>query len=93
MTGFYLICFDVADDRRLRRVADELENFGRRVQRSVFECWLDDGDLFELKCRMAGHIEPGEDHIRYYRLCGKDVADIRIDGPGEVTPPPGHRIL
>jgi CRISPR-associated protein Cas2 len=37
-----MVCFDVSDEHRLRRVANELENFGQRVQRSVFECWLDD---------------------------------------------------
>ena len=79
-----MVCFDVADPARLRRVADELENFGRRVQRSVFECWLDDRQLFELKNRLAGHIDPLEDHIRYYGLCPRDVPGIGIDGPGHL---------
>ena len=37
MTTFYLICFDVRDAKRLRKIANEMENFGNRVQRSVFE--------------------------------------------------------
>ncbi|RLJ16851.1 CRISPR-associated endonuclease Cas2 [bacterium endosymbiont of Escarpia laminata] len=85
MSQFYMICFDVADPRRLRRIANELENYGQRVQRSVFECWLDDPDLFELKRRAAGHLDMTEDQIRYYRLCAKDVARIIIDGPGTLT--------
>jgi len=82
---FYIICFDVSDNRRLRKIANELENHGQRVQRSVFECWLENPDLFRLKKRLANHMDPTDDTIRYYPLCGNDIADIRIDGLGEVT--------
>ncbi len=80
-----MICFDVSDPRRLRRIACELENFGQRVQRSVFECWLDDRELFDLKSRLAGILDPAEDQIRYYRLCPRDLPGIEIDGPGRLT--------
>ncbi len=86
MNRFYMICFDVADQRRLRKVANELENFGQRVQRSIFECWLDDSDLFELKQRLANCIQAGDDSIRYYSLCTQDIGDIQIDGSGSVSP-------
>jgi CRISPR-associated protein Cas2 len=85
MSRFMMICFDVADDRRLRRISNELENFGQRVQRSVFECWLDEPDLFELKRRLGELLNPAEDQVRYYPLCPKDIRQIRIDGPGDVT--------
>jgi len=84
MTQFYMICFDIADSRRLRRVSNQLENFGQRVQLSVFECWLDENDLFKLKRRLARELDPTEDQVRYYPLCTKDISDIRIDGSGEV---------
>jgi CRISPR-associated protein Cas2 len=38
---FILVCYDVCDSRRLRRVAKLLEGYGQRVQESVFECHLD----------------------------------------------------
>ena len=85
MTHFYMICFDVSDNRRLRRIANQLENFGQRVQRSVFECWLDDNDMFTLKKRLARELDPEQDQVRYYPLCAKDIASVKIDGPGDVT--------
>jgi CRISPR-associated protein Cas2 len=84
-TRFYMICFDVSDNRRLREISGQLENHGQRVQRSVFECWLTDAQLFQLKRRLAELIDPAEDHVRYYPLCGNDIRDILIDGPGAVT--------
>jgi len=42
MSKLYVICFDVADKKRLRQVAIQMENFGQRVQYSVFECHLDE---------------------------------------------------
>ncbi len=85
MSRFFMICFDVTDRNRLRRIANELENFGQRVQLSLFECHLDDNQLFELKRRLAVHVDPQKDTIRYYGLCPKDIQDIQLDGPGEVS--------
>lgn len=85
MNSFYMICFDVSDPRRLRRVSNELENFGQRVQRSLFECWLTSSQLFELKTRLAHFIDTENDQIRYYSLCGHDLVDVQIDGSGKIA--------
>jgi len=85
MTDFIVICFDVCDPRRLRRVSNELENFGTRVQKSIFECHLDERGFIELKNRLSDHIDEQEDHVRYYRLCPKDRLIILVDGIGRVT--------
>ncbi len=93
MSGFYLICFDVRDDKRLRKVSNELENFGNRVQRSVFECHLEAGQLLDLQERLENLLEITEDQVRYYRLCGKDRERIVIDGAGRVTGDPDFHLL
>ncbi len=49
---FVLVCYDITDDRRRYRVASELENFGCRVQYSVFECHLEEPQLQELQARL-----------------------------------------
>ena len=82
---FVVVCYDIADERRLRRVAREAENFGTRVQKSVFECHVDVAHLAEMQQRIARLIDPLADEVRYYRLCPKDVEVIVFDGPGEVT--------
>ncbi|HTI68628.1 MAG TPA: CRISPR-associated endonuclease Cas2, partial [Candidatus Limnocylindria bacterium] len=43
-----LVAYDIADPKRLHRVAMICENFGVRVQYSLFECWLEDDDFERL---------------------------------------------
>ena len=93
MTAFYVICFDVHDNKRLRQISHEMENFGSRVQRSVFECHLEAVQLQELQQRMGNLMELTEDQVRYYRLCGKDKQHIIIDGVGQLSADPDYTIL
>ncbi len=81
-----IICYDIADNRRRRHVANELEGWGERVQDSVFECHLDAVSLRQLQQTLAPMIDTRVDKIGYYALCGKDRADIRLLGKGRVQP-------
>jgi len=68
-----LVAYDVATDslagrRRLRQVAKACEGFGQRVQKSVFECIVTDGELAMLQARLARVIDPSSDSLRIYRL-------------------------
>ncbi len=85
MSRLYIVCFDVSDDGRLRAVSKTLEDFGERVQRSVFECHLDDAEHRLLQQKVEGLIDPQADSVRYYSLCPKDQKGILIDGKGELT--------
>lgn len=67
---FYLVCYDVIQDRRRNRVSKLLEGHGLRVQKSVFECVLTP-DQFELLKRRFGtkrYLNPEEDQIRFYPM-------------------------
>lgn len=84
MSRLTIVCFDIHDPKRLRKVSKEMENFGTRVQYSLFECFLNREDFALLKDSMAQLIDQDVDHIRYYRLCGKDSEKILFDGKGEL---------
>jgi CRISPR-associated protein Cas2 len=49
----YIVAYDITDDRDRRHVVRLLEQFGERLQRSVFEVWLDPDDLPELQRRVG----------------------------------------
>ena len=85
MNSFIAICYDIRGANRLRLVSDELENYGQRVQRSLFECYLDENELKELKGRLSVLIDWEKDHVRFYRMCPKDVEGIIVDGKGTKT--------
>jgi CRISPR-associated protein Cas2 len=93
MSGFYLICFDVHHPKRLRKIANEMENFGNRVQRSVFECHLETAQLVDLQQRLETLMEPVADQVRYYPLCGKDKQRIIVDGLGQVSADPDFHLV
>lgn len=68
-----LVAYDVstvtrAGRRRLRRVAKICENFGQRVQNSVFECWVDFSQFIEFRARISAEIDPETDSLRFYML-------------------------
>ena len=76
---FVLITYDVSTQsvggkRRLRKVAKICENYGQRVQNSVFECVVDSVLLQKIKKEINQVIDKNEDSIRYYNL-GKKGAD------------------
>ncbi|MBE6416896.1 MAG: CRISPR-associated endonuclease Cas2 [Akkermansiaceae bacterium] len=69
----YLISYDVSTStpsgrKRLRHVARECENYGVRVQNSVFECELSYEVFQMLKHRLSQIIEPSVDSLRFYPL-------------------------
>jgi len=68
-----LVAYDVntmtpAGERRLRRVAQVCENFGQRVQKSVFECSVNDMQYEMLKTQLVDIIDAQTDSLRFYRL-------------------------
>jgi CRISPR-associated protein Cas2 len=68
-----LITYDVntetvAGRKRLRQVARVCQNYGQRVQNSVFECVLDAGQLLLVKDKLINLIDSGTDSLRFYSL-------------------------
>jgi len=68
-----LVCYDVDmtgkdGARRLRRVAKACEDFGQRVQHSVFECLVDPAQFTVLKHRLEKEILLVKDSVRFYFL-------------------------
>lgn len=68
-----LVTYDVntiskSGKKRLRDVAKNCENFGQRVQNSVFECLVDPAQFSELKHRLISIIDPQKDSLRFYYL-------------------------
>jgi CRISPR-associated protein Cas2 len=68
-----VVCYDVNTEtaegrRRLRRVAQVCKNFGQRVQKSVFECQVDEIKFELLRKRLLKEVRLELDNLRLYRL-------------------------
>ena len=65
----WLITYDIAEPRRLQRVARIMENHGVRLQKSVFECLLRPADLQRLLRKIAREIDHEVDGVKCFPLC------------------------
>lgn len=81
-----IVTYDVSTEtregrRRLRRVAKVCEGVGQRVQKSVFECKVDQMRYEELERRLLAEIDEKEDNLRLYRLT--EPVDLHVKEYGK----------
>ncbi|MBI5514314.1 MAG: CRISPR-associated endonuclease Cas2 [Deltaproteobacteria bacterium] len=81
---YTVVSYDVVDDKRRRRMAKVLKGFGDRVQKSVFDCRLEERRLLDLQGILKNEMNEGEDSVRYYRLCARCVGLVEVVGRGTV---------
>ena len=82
-----LVTYDVstvekAGQRRLRRVARACEDYGVRVQKSVFECQVGQMEWVSLRDRLLREIKADEDSLRFYYPGRKGSATDRASWCG-----------
>lgn len=73
----YLVCYDIADPKRLRRVAKLMQAYGTRIQYSVFECPLDNLKLEKLKLEARDLINSDDDQVLFVSL-GPEANDATL---------------
>src|SRR6056297_2445634 len=69
----YILAYDISTEnakgrKRLRKVAKTCENYGQRVQKSVFEFQLNDKKFLQMKNEVLNIIKNKEDSIRIYKI-------------------------
>ena len=88
-----LVTYDVVDDKRRSKLATFLEGYGRRVQKSVCECYLSLAEMRALHQQVMGRVEPGEDSVRFYWVPVDAVARTLTIGSELPEPPPDSLII
>jgi CRISPR-associated protein Cas2 len=90
---FYVVAYDISDDKRRKKVADLLEGYGKRVQYSVFECVLAQSKYDELRLRLKERVNFSEDSVRFYPLSRHALSQVEVWGGKPVTPLPGSTVI
>jgi CRISPR-associated protein Cas2 len=75
-----IIAYDIPDDSRRNKVAKCLEDYGRRIQFSVFEIDVPDHDYRDMRERLTGIIDHDEDQIRFFPICEACVKRSEVEG-------------
>lgn len=64
----YLVCYDIADEKRLRKVFKAMRGYGDHLQYSVFECQLTAMDLARCRNELSEIIHHDEDQVLFVNL-------------------------
>ena len=68
---YYLITYDISNDKKRTKLSELLDKYGVRVNYSVYECELNqtklDKLLYEIKLNKL--IDKKYDSLRFYHLC------------------------
>ena len=75
-----LIAYDIAAPKRLSRVAKVCEDFGLRVQYSLFECHLEERQFLRLWKRLLKEIDEQEDRIVAYKIDARSAKETMTAG-------------
>ncbi len=87
-----VVVYDVPDDKRRLKLSKLLEGYGRRVQFSVFECFLTLEEMRGLCEKVRGKVKP-EDNVRFYWISRDAVDRVLTLGSEPPAGPPNAFIF
>ena len=88
-TTCYVVAYDIPDDKRRTKVHKILLGYGKWTQYSLFECFLTRRQMALLHAKLAEHLIPRKDSVRFYPLCANCVRRVQTVG----GPPPADEVL
>ena len=68
MRSTYLVCYDIRDDKRLRKVFRTMRDFGDHLQYSIFECQFTPIDLARCRHMLGEIINHANDQVLFIDL-------------------------
>jgi CRISPR-associated protein Cas2 len=80
----YIVTYDIADDRRWRRLFKIMHGFGEWLQLSVFQCRLSRRRRAELETQLRELVKTGEDHVLLIDVGPADKMDLAVASIGKI---------
>lgn len=93
LVSYDVATVDKAGARRLRRVAKICQNYGQRVQYSVFECIVDPAQWTMMRQQLLAVIDDAQDSLRFYFLGANWQKRVEHVGAKEAVDMEGPLIL
>ena len=79
-TTFYIIAYDLSNDKRRTKIHNILSGFGKWTQYSLFECHLTDKQYLQLRHKLDKVVVSDKDSVRFYRLCADCLSNVETIG-------------
>ncbi len=87
MEHAYLVCYDIGDPRRWRKVYRTMKGVGEWLQLSVFHCRLTKEKYLRMQDSLSGMIKRSEDHVLIIDLGPADTVELRVESIGRSFDP------
>ena len=88
-----VIVYDIPDNKRRTKLAHFLEGYGRRVQFSVFECYITLAQMRSLHNAIKKKVKPSEDNVRLYWIPENYLSKALTIGSEQPQKPPSHYVF
>ena len=82
-SSFYVVAYDISDDKRRTKVHKVLKGFGEWTEFSLFECFLTKKELLQMRAKLDKLLDSRADRVRIYTLCETCLAKIETVGIAE----------
>jgi len=90
---FVVVSYDIANDKRRNKIARTMEDYGTRVQYSVFEVNLKPSQVDKMRADLVKIVDEKVDSIRFYRLCQACYRQIQVLGVGQAAEAPPEALI
>jgi len=87
MEHAYLVCYDISNPRRWRRVYRAMKGFGEWLQLSVFHCRLTKEKRLRMQACLSEMINRNEDHLLIIDLGPAEALELRVESLGKPFDP------
>ena len=81
-----IVAYDIADPKRLGRIARIMKDYGHRVQKSIFEADIDERSFAEMRRRVEFVLVRAVDGVKYFPLCDRCADTLVALGVCAVVP-------
>ena len=76
----YLFCYDIINTHKRNQISTALEQFGFRIQKSVFQCDVSSEKAEEIKTALLALIDKKHDSLFFCPICDACLENVRIIG-------------
>lgn len=87
MEHTYIVCYDICEPRRWRRVYKTMKGFGDWLQLSVFQCRLSKEKVLRMTDKLSSIVNQGEDHVLIVDLGPAETVKLKVDFIGRPFEP------
>ena len=88
-----IVVYDIPDNKRRKKLSDFLEGYGRRVQYSVFECFISLDEMKMIYEKIKKRVKSEEDNVRLYWISSESVSRSLSIGSDVPQPPPNYYVV